>query len=250
MRMIITSTLLILFHQLLTRVAYVGSQSTENACTQNSMAVEDQGSAYSGVKMYFGDSFCQRIIQQDVTNAMKSACTGMTTPQGPSDEYKALTTKIDSLDKKADDALTRLTALILSTTNKTCRTGYDYYQQDQFCFKFYSDCKTWSEARQVCQQDGGELISLNDRNLEFFRNLARTKAGSCNNVWVGTTDASSEGQWNWQNGEKVSSAFWASGQPDNWASKENCGDLNKIFDYKLNDEDCSNKLHYLCRAAF
>ncbi|KAK3590355.1 hypothetical protein CHS0354_029579, partial [Potamilus streckersoni] len=76
MRTIISSILMICFHQLLTGVTDVTPQSTGNNCTQNSIAVEDEGSAYSGVKLYFGDSFCQRIIQEDVTNAVKNACSG------------------------------------------------------------------------------------------------------------------------------------------------------------------------------
>ncbi|KAK3597088.1 hypothetical protein CHS0354_021190 [Potamilus streckersoni] len=130
-----------------------------------------------------------------------------------------------------------------------CHSGYEYYQQDKFCYKFYNVCQTWSEARQVCQNEGGDLISLNNRNLNFFNELALHKSGSCDDVWVGATDVSSEGQWNWLNGDKVSSDLWAINQPDNWDSIEHCGDLHKRFDYELNDADCSRNKHFICQVA-
>ncbi|KAL3879776.1 hypothetical protein ACJMK2_032062 [Sinanodonta woodiana] len=247
MRIIIS---LVLFHQLLTLVAYVNSQSTANVCPQTTIAVDDQGSAYGGVKMYFGDSFCQRVIQQDLTNAVKSACPGMNATTVPSAEYIALNTKIDSLDKKAEIVLQKINALIASTAAKTCRAGYELYDQEKFCYKYHMDCKTWTEARQACQQDGGDLISLNDKNFEFFRGLARSKSGSCNNFWVGATDAAAEGVWNWLNGDKFNTTLWAPQQPDNWGNVENCVTFAKMFDFKLNDENCSLKHHFVCRVSY
>ncbi len=249
MRMIITFTLLILFHQLLTRVAYVSSQSTD-FCAANSVMVEDKGSPYNSVNMYFWDSSCQLVIQQEIGNAMKNVCAERTKiGEASNSQNNVITTKLQTLEWKINYVLEKAANLRSSIGTATCRTGYDYYQQDKFCYKFYSDCKTWSEARQVCRQDGGDLINLNGRNLNFFKDLARSKAGVCESVWVGTTDIYMEGQWNWLNGEGISSIFWQPDQPDNYGGLEHCGDLAKLFGYMLNDENCSNKLHFFCQIA-
>ncbi len=221
--------------QLLTRIPYASS-SADNACINS----------YSSVNMLLGNSLCDRVIQQDVGNAMKEVC--METSKRADDIYKAMSTRLQTLEKSIADVLSRLSTLKLSTGLSTCRAGYEYYREDKFCYKFHSECKSWSEARQICQQEGGDLISLKESNFNFFKDVARSKAGTCNHVWVGTTDISSEGKWNWLNGVNISSIFWQPQQPDNWDNKEHCGDL-KSSEYLLNDENCNLTLHFLCQIA-
>ncbi len=220
--MIITFILPILVHQLL---------------TQNVYAVTDRS-----VSLFLGDSGCQRSVQEDITNAMKNACA-----EKGDEQYTSMGTKLETLDKRISDLYLAVTRP--GTVAGDCPPGYVYYQQDQFCYKFHSECKSWPQARQVCLQEGGDLISLKESNFNFFLELARSKAGDCNNVWVGATDVTSEGQWFWLNGKRIGLVFWAQDQPDNWASKENCGDLSKFFGYKMNDEDCSSNLHFICQSV-
>lgn len=219
--MIITIILLNLLHQLLTRDAYAADRS---------------------VSLVLGDSVCQSSIQQDIALAMKTAC-----DEKGDEQYKSMAAKLDVLDKKLSDLYVKSTRP--GKAIGYCPYGYIDYPQEQFCYKFHSECLSWAQARQVCLQEGGDLISLGEANFQFFIDLARSKAGDCNTVWVGTTDINSEGQWSWLNGVNVSSVFWAQGQPDNWASKENCGNMNKNFGYRMNDEDCSSKFHFLCQSV-
>ncbi len=223
MRIIIRFISLILFNQLLTRVAY------------------------GSVNMFLGSSFCQRIIQQDVANAVKNVCTAVNVI----DPYEVTTAKLQTVEGKVDDALAKLGYLqsTISKIARPCPTGFEYYEQESLCYKFHSECKTWSEARQICKDEGGDLISLTEGNLNNFRDVSRKRAGTCTHVWVGTTDISSAGKWNWLNGREITSVFWSPDQPDNWANKEHCGDLVKVSDYLLNDEDCSIKLHFLCQRV-
>ncbi len=198
------------------------------------------------VDIFFGDSFCQKIIQQDVTNAVKNVCTATSQGTATSNEqYKTMTTRIENLERKLDGALPKLANI----SSNPCRFGYEYFKQETFCYRFHRECKTWSEARQVCQQEGGDLIMLKESNFNFFRDVARSKSNECSHVWVGTTDISSFGQWKWLNGESISPSLWATTQPDNQQSKEHCGDLQKFYDYKLNDEDCSNKMNSICQIV-
>ncbi len=178
---------------------------------------------------------------------MKEVC--METSKRADDIYKAMSTRLQTLEKSIADVLSRLSTLKLSTGLSTCRTGYEYYREDQFCYKFHSECKTWSESRKICQQEGGDLISLKDSNLNYFRSVVKLQSGPCNGAWVGATDTTSVGKWTWLNGERITYVFWYPEQPDSWGGKEHCGDMTKNYDYFMNDENCNSTLHFLCQIA-
>ncbi|KAL3879771.1 hypothetical protein ACJMK2_032057 [Sinanodonta woodiana] len=200
--------------------------------------------AYGSVNMFLGSSFCQRIIQNDIEKAVKNVCTGASS----ADPNAATAAKLRAVEKKIDDSLVKLGNL-RTVIAKPCTAGYENYELEGLCYKFYSECKTWTEAQQTCKDDGGNLISLTEGNFNFFRNVSQNKAGTCNHVWVGTTDINSVGNWNWLNGQAITAVFWSPGQPDNWDNKEHCGDLVKVSNYYLNDEDCSSKLHFICQKV-
>ncbi|KAI7803590.1 putative macrophage mannose receptor 1-like [Triplophysa rosa] len=61
-------------------------------------------------------------------------------------------------------------------------------------------------------------------------------------VWVGGTDAVTEGQWQWSDGEPFSWTFWSPGQPDN-LGEEDCMSVVIGGEY---DEKCITKLPYIC----
>ncbi|KAK3590352.1 hypothetical protein CHS0354_029576 [Potamilus streckersoni] len=239
----------ILFHQLVLRVTYVSSQST-NVCAANSVKVDDKGSPYNSVNMFFWDSSCKLVIQEEIGNAKKNICVQKNKSENAINlQNDAITTKLRTLEGKIGDVLKKAEQLKSNIGNNVCCVGYHYYQEDGFCYRFYYNCLSWSEARQVCLEDGGDLISLNDRNFIFFKDLIRSKAAACEGVWVGTTDIYTEGNWNWLNGGKVSSIFWQPKQPNNYEGNEHCGGLSMQSKYLLNDFTCSRKLSFLCQIA-
>ncbi|KAK3590350.1 hypothetical protein CHS0354_029574 [Potamilus streckersoni] len=228
MRMIIAFSLLFLLHQLTTWDAYAALQ----------------GSTGRSVSLFLGDSVCQRSIQENITNVTKKACA-----EKADEQYTYMLTKLETLEKKVSDISLALSIKQGSVIGQ-CLPGYTYYQQDKFCYKFHLECRSWLQAREICQEEGGDLISLREGNINFFSNLARLKSNKadCNSVWVGTTDSTREGQWFWLNGVEIGSVFWAPGQPDNCNSK-NCGNLAELNDFKMNDDDCNRKLHFICQKA-
>ncbi|KAK3610157.1 hypothetical protein CHS0354_039940 [Potamilus streckersoni] len=195
--------------------------------------------------MFFGDSFCQNFVQEDVTNAVKKLCTETSNYTATSNAlYKAITTRLETLESKLDTAL-----LQLSVTKSIipCPFGYEYFETETFCYRFHTECKTWSEARKVCQQEGGDLIMLNDSNMDFFREMA-TKKSACVNVWVGATDTNLEGSWRWVNGETISQSLWEVDEPSH-SPNENCADMQMTFGFKLNDIPCSYQFDFICQIV-
>ena len=49
-------------------------------------------------------------------------------------------------------------------------------------------------------------------------------AGS-NSIWIGLTDEVTEGTWQWVTGESVTYTNWSSGEPNNYGSGEDYGEM-------------------------
>lgn len=71
---------------------------------------------------------------------------------------------------------------------------------------------SWSGAKTHCEGLGGYLATLTSKaeNDFVFKNVGLDGI----NIWLGGTDAKTEGQWEWVTGETWSYENWASGQPD------------------------------------
>lgn len=81
--------------------------------------------------------------------------------------------------------------------------GHTYY--------FYSKEATWYGAKIVAEYLGGHLATIsNGSENTFVYELAGKKT-----AWIGATDANSEGNWKWVNGESFSYHPWNTGEPNN-----------------------------------
>jgi len=111
------------------------------------------------------------------------------------------------------------------------------------CLLVSTDKKEWGEAKRRCEEQNAELVSLADP--EAFATYMREKYGTNDaKFWIGGTDSSSEGDWEWLNGESLGSGFpWANGEPNDAYPGEDCLQLkNGIF----NDSKCNNDRQYVC----
>ncbi len=74
--------------------------------------------------------------------------------------------------------------------------GHSYY--------FYNTPVTWYEAKLVCEQLGGHLVTITnaDENA-FVKGLIGDSA-----CWIGATDKDKEGTWKWVSGETFSYSKW------------------------------------------
>ncbi len=81
-----------------------------------------------------------------------------------------------------------------------------YYQR-------FDAAMTWSDARAYCESQGGYLATLTSAEEDSFvyQNVGQDGVA----MWLGGTDETSEGTWEWITGEAWSYTNWASGQPNN-----------------------------------
>lgn len=82
--------------------------------------------------------------------------------------------------------------------------GKDYYKS--------SAATSWSAAESEAVGMGGHLVAINDMAEQtalggFF--------GTSERLWIGLTDAVTEGVFAWTTGEAVTFTFWNGGEPNN-----------------------------------
>ena len=122
---------------------------------------------------------------------------------------------------------------------------------DPMCDPTYtlmSDTRTWAGADAACKAAGKQLATV--RSAAQSALLLTAAAG--NSVWIGGTDAASEGTWVWSpSNTPLSYTNWYSGQPDNHLGGEDCLMFN--FPHgnggKWNDANCQSALKYVCETT-
>ena len=100
---------------------------------------------------------------------------------------------------------------------------------------------TWSEASAACQAAGQHLASVQSA----AENALLVTAAAGNRVWIGGTDAASEGTWVWSpSGTPLSYANWGVLEPNNAGNGEDCLNGPELW----NDLPCTAKQKYVCQT--
>ena len=125
-------------------------------------------------------------------------------------------------------------------------------RQLQTCpsYTLMNEALSWSDANAACLAKGLHLASV----LSATENALLVTAAAGNDVWIGGTDAASEGTWKWiASGAVLSYTNWIydqpdnfSDQPDNYGNHENCLDFKESG--KWNDLLCDYKRKYVCES--
>lgn len=85
-------------------------------------------------------------------------------------------------------------------------------------YKVYDINCSWANAIKKCEALGGHLVSIKNKDVNDF--VFKLSKGKC--LWIGATDALTEGDWYWQDGTKMIYNNWAPREPDDWKGKEDC----------------------------
>lgn len=87
-----------------------------------------------------------------------------------------------------------------------------YY--DGSVYQVFDEGMSWYEAKAYCENLGGHLATITSQTeQDFIEGMIANQ--DKNNYWLGGTNASQSGQWEWITGEPFEYTNWDSGQPDN-----------------------------------
>ncbi|XP_069094090.1 C-type mannose receptor 2 isoform X2 [Pleurodeles waltl] len=126
-----------------------------------------------------------------------------------------------------------------------CETFWDKDPVTNSCYQFnYQAALSWNEAWKSCEQQGANLLSINEVHEQTFINGVLT--GYSSTLWIGLNDFDINGGWQWSDNSPLKYLNWESDQPSN-SNEENCAVIRAESSGAWQNRDCVTALPYVCK---
>ncbi|XP_077993991.1 macrophage mannose receptor 1-like [Glandiceps talaboti] len=130
-----------------------------------------------------------------------------------------------------------------STTSCGGLDGYILY--DNACYYFSKNTneekKSWTQARQFCKQQSGELVSVHSVDEQRF--IHQTIDA---NAWMGLREYMASSTYSWSDSTPFNYINWAFEEPNDSNGEEQCVEV-RAYDGSWNDMNCGDKLSFICK---
>ncbi|XP_058863254.1 galactose-specific lectin nattectin-like isoform X2 [Acipenser ruthenus] len=118
------------------------------------------------------------------------------------------------------------------------------------CYQYFRGPLSFYCANEFCRSRGcgGHLASIHssrENNLVF--NLVRRGNPSNPRGWIGGLRFPKTNLFIWSDGTKWNYNYWASNQPDNWQSNEDCVHFTEYNASRWNDLSCTTPQGFVCK---
>ncbi|XP_072570731.1 uncharacterized protein [Paramormyrops kingsleyae] len=121
----------------------------------------------------------------------------------------------------------------------------DWYEFGDFCYKPFTDQKTWHAARTSCRKLGADLVSLLSLKEQSWLESYLFMVTS--DMWIGLNDLEIQGFFTWSDHHEVRFTYWAPGEPNNHAGfNEDCVEMLHQ-NGRWNDVPCTEMNTYMCK---
>ncbi|KAH3867569.1 hypothetical protein DPMN_030701 [Dreissena polymorpha] len=225
-------------------------QRYSSGCTyQQQCTVEATNHSNSGMQCC-SDDFCNNEYEETPTSTPLHTVTPTTAATvAPTAALKSTTTFRAPTTTTTHSVYVRPTLTVQEKVRLCSLLGYMFYEDIDMCIRVDEDEKTWSQARQVCMQDGGDLamfIHVTPPQLERWSNGHLKPGQYALQYLVGATDMNHEGNWTWLDGTQVDHLLFLSGEP-NHQNEENCASIFQRNGHTLlNDDVCETAMPFIC----
>jgi cysteine-rich repeat protein len=117
------------------------------------------------------------------------------------------------------------------------------------CYMLFTSVdKTWANAKTACAAYSGSYLTSITASAEQTQITGGFSLPS-QSTFIGFNDRTTEGAFVWDHGEAVSYTNWGSGQPDDFASNQDCAVLYQPFSYQWDDNYCTSTYDYICEMT-
>ncbi|CAG2187881.1 unnamed protein product [Mytilus edulis] len=131
-------------------------------------------------------------------------------------------------------------ALMLKIRSDSLACPNGWLKNENKCYFFSDERKTWTDAKIACVDDGGILVEV-DSNCEndYLKMTAR--------YWLGGTDEQEEGVWIWSHSQNVITfTDWGKGEPSNGNGNEHSLLLYGLSGYAWHDNPSHMLWQFIC----
>ncbi|XP_060938991.1 macrophage mannose receptor 1-like [Limanda limanda] len=158
---------------------------------------------------------------------------------------------------RIEDEVSELKSLIplLSMGCRHCNPGWTFLHLRCYYFSFPVTLKLrpWKDARQFCQNLGGDLavIDTPEKTVSITTlinsNHDPERSEAWGGFWIGLSDVEEEHIWKWPDGRRLTEPYWNDGEPNN-SDNEDCGaTYPKNNPFKAwNDASCNSAMKWIC----
>ncbi|XP_077993135.1 C-type mannose receptor 2-like [Glandiceps talaboti] len=121
-----------------------------------------------------------------------------------------------------------------------CRAGYTYNWNG--CYKLLSGSYAWNSAKEMCNKDEADLVSIEDMYEQAFIETYMFSLGGP--IWIGLNDLEQTGSYSWSDGSPVFYTKWGFNEPS-YATGEGCVRMNVNGGW--DDTKCSETGGAVCK---
>ena len=116
----------------------------------------------------------------------------------------------------------------------------------QFCWSPMS----WTDARDLCEDWGYALVTINDEDEEEFLDTV-ISTNEFDDMWIGYNDRgeSNEDDFSWTGAPGSDHENWYDNEPNNYGN-EDCVEKREEFDHQWNDRRCDQEISFICEGSF
>ncbi|CAL4099028.1 unnamed protein product [Meganyctiphanes norvegica] len=212
----------------------------------------------STTKCYCNDNKCNMDLCEACTNPTpQSTTTTATTAKTSTTTEVTTTAETSTTTEVTTTAKTSTTTEVISTSIQPIECPNGWIELNDNCYAFILDEKyPWEEARNQCQNLGGDLAVIHDVDQYMFLMWYITVNGlHVPDRWsyfIGGSDKLEEGTWLWMDDEPMAmggpywGAFNGTNEPAG-GQDQNCAELNKDNRYLFHDGQCNLYGYPLCQ---
>ncbi|XP_068430349.1 uncharacterized protein [Clinocottus analis] len=130
-------------------------------------------------------------------------------------------------------------------TKSPCPDGYTSWYLN--CYRLVEAPATWDSARAACEQQGGDLASIDMSYDQAF--VAGAVVQGRADAWIGLR-RKGDGSYSWSDGWPVFFTHWGPGEPSN-IQGEGCVSMHasRAFHGTWNDTKCDHAKPYVCKIS-
>ncbi|CAC5385747.1 MRC [Mytilus coruscus] len=116
----------------------------------------------------------------------------------------------------------------------------DWQKFNNWCYKEFSERRTWFQARDYCRSIGTDLVSVhNERESSFLNNNFTLTF-----MWIGLSNFQNNGKYVWSDGTILNYTDWGPSEPNNVNNNENCA---QTYYRMWNDNNCFMSFRFICK---